>query len=103
MGIAFHLRLPQQISDQTSWSGPTYVIEHCSLVGAVEEAFKHKTCKYAELAADAEQHRWKAEVCPVEDSSRDSFGQSFGYLTTWEFEATRNVKLSKSCQTQQKK
>lgn len=76
---------------------------HCSLVGAVEEAFEHKTFRYAKLAADAEQHRWKAKVCAVEDSSRDSFGRSSGYLTTWEFEATRNIKLSKSCQAQQKK
>lgn len=47
---------------------------HCSLGGAVEEAFKHKSFKFAKLAADAEQCRWKAKVCPVEDSGKDFLG-----------------------------
>lgn len=33
---------------------------------AVEEVYERKSLKYAELAADAEQHGWEARVCPVE-------------------------------------
>lgn len=40
----------------------------------MEEAFKYKRFKYAKLAADAEQHGWKAKVCPVEDSCRGFLG-----------------------------
>lgn len=47
---------------------------HCSLGGAVEEAFKHKSFKYAKLAADAEQCGLKAKVCPVKDSCKGFLG-----------------------------
>ncbi|KAJ7991222.1 hypothetical protein DPEC_G00295080 [Dallia pectoralis] len=43
---------------------------------AVEEAFKRKSLKYTELAADAEQRGWKAKVCPVEAGCRGFVGKS---------------------------
>ncbi|KAJ8369267.1 hypothetical protein SKAU_G00092950 [Synaphobranchus kaupii] len=43
---------------------------------AVGEAYEGKRLKYAELAAGAEQHGWKAKVCPVEIGCRGFVGMS---------------------------
>lgn len=46
----------------------------------MEEAFEGKSLEYAELAADTEQHGWKAKVCPVEVGCRGFMGKSFTRL-----------------------
>lgn len=42
----------------------------------MEEAYKRKRLKYAELAADAEHHGWKTKVYPVEVECRCFVGIS---------------------------
>lgn len=43
---------------------------------AVKEAWKRKSLKCAEPAADAQQCSWEAEVCPVEVGYRGFMGKT---------------------------
>ncbi|MDF4985935.1 hypothetical protein P3581_23605, partial [Vibrio parahaemolyticus] len=80
--------------DLVLWSSSLrliYIIESTApWEDAVDEACKCKSLKYAKLAADAEQHGWKAKVCPVEVGCRGFIGGS-----ELEFEAKPRVRPSK--------
>ena len=66
--------------DLVLWSSSqqtVYIIElTVPLEDAVEEAYERKSLKYAELAAEAEQHGWKAKVCPVKVGCRGFVGKT---------------------------
>lgn len=65
---------PNLTPDLVLWSTPlrtVYIIElSVPWNDAVEEAYKRKSLKYAELGADAEQCGWKANVYPLEVGCR---------------------------------
>ena len=80
MDLSQRLYFPPEIAttnlrpDLVLWSSSTKKVYIVDLTvpweDAVEEAYKRKSLKYAELAADAEQRGWKAGVCPVEVGCR---------------------------------
>lgn len=71
---------------------------------AVEDVFERKRLKYTELAAEAEQCRWKAKVCPVEIGCRGFVSKStIRLLKESGVCAKLYAKPSKPSQVQQKK
>lgn len=72
------LKLQWQASDQTLCL--SHIALHLKLTmpweDAVEKANKRKSLKCTELAADVEQHGWKAKVQPVEVGCRGFIGKS---------------------------
>ncbi|XP_049911334.1 uncharacterized protein LOC126396967 [Epinephelus moara] len=66
--------------DLTLWSSLLRLVYITELTvpweDTVEEAYERKSLMYAELEADAEQHSWKAKVCPVDVGCRGFVGKS---------------------------